>query len=123
MTAEKILLTSVREATDAIDLVGSNNSALMATRAIHINVLLRVVPGDEARLLKWTYNDVGAEAAISRQAYQEEEGAVTDMIVMGTVYQHREVRRVLADNPALRPWIDAIENVVENATETLDARY
>jgi hypothetical protein len=120
MTAEKILLTSVREATDAIDLVGSNNSALMATRAIHINVLLRMVPGDEARLLKWTYNDVGAEAAISRQAYQEEEGAVTDMIVMGTVYQHREVRRVLADNPALRRWIHAIENVVENATETRD---
>jgi hypothetical protein len=121
MTAEKILLISVREATEAIDLLGSNNSALMATRAIHINVRLRSVPGEEARLLKWTYNDVGAEAAISRDAYQGEEGAITDMIVMGTVYQHREVRRVLTDNPKLRRWIDAIENVVENAGETRDA--
>ena len=121
MTAEKILFTSVREATEAIDLVGSDNSAMMATRAIHINVLVRAVPGDEARMLKWTYNDVGAEAAISRHAYRGEEGAVTDMIVMGTVYQHREVRRVLADNPVLHRWIAAIEKVVESARETLDA--
>jgi hypothetical protein len=119
MTAEKIELHTVREAFEAIDRLGSNNSKLMATRAIHINVLIKKVPGPEARLLKALYNDIGAEAAISSQAYQEEEGAVTDMIVMGTIYQHREVRRVLESDPRLRSLIDAIESVVENATETL----
>jgi len=118
MTAERIELRSVREATEAIDRLGSNNSRLMATRAIHINVLVRQVPGPEARVLKTLYNDVGAEAAISSQAYTAEQGAVTDMIVMGTVYQHREVRRVLAEDLKTRPWIDAIESVVENTPET-----
>lgn len=118
MTAEKIELHSVREATEAIDRLGSNNSRLMATRAIHINVLVREVPGPEARVLKALYNDVGVEAAISNQAYKAEQGAVTDMIVMGTLYQHREVRRVLAEDPQTRPWIEAIESVVENTPET-----
>jgi hypothetical protein len=117
MTAEKMDLHCVGEAIEAIDRVGSDNSSLMATRAIHINVLVRQVPGIEARLLKTLYNDIGAEAAISRQAYSQEEGAVTDMIVMGTVYQHREVRRVLSGDPQMEKWIKEIELVVENADE------
>lgn len=121
MTAEKIELHSVREAFEAIERLGSNNSLLMATRGIHINVLIRRVPGTEARLLKAVYNDIGAEAAISSQAYQEEEGAVTDVIVMGTLYQHREVRRVLQSDARTRQWIDAIEVVVENSAEAREA--
>jgi hypothetical protein len=117
MTAQRIELRSIKEATEAIDGLGSNNSSLMATRAIHINVFLRQVPGLQARLLKTLYNDVGAEAAISHQAYSQETGAVTDMIVMGTVYQHREVRRVLAGDPRVRSWIAEIEHIVENAGE------
>ena len=118
MDARKIVLDSIREATAAIEGLGSGNSRLMATRAIHINVLVRQVPGSEARFLKTVYNDIGAEVAISHQAYFEEDGAVTDMIVMGTVYQHREVRRILTDNWRIRPWLEAIETVVENATES-----
>ena len=118
MDARKIVLDSIREATAAIDGLGSDNSRLMASRAIHINVLIRQVPGPQARFLKTVYNDIGAEAAISHQAYFEENEAVTDMIVMGTIYQHREVRRILTDNPKIHPWLEAIETVVENAPES-----
>jgi hypothetical protein len=117
MDAERIIFESVEAATRAIDGIGSNNSRMMATRAIHVNVMLRRVPGPLAKTLKTAYNDIGAEAAISSSAYYEEQGAVTDMVVMGTVYQHREVRRVLVDNATVRPWIEAIETVVENAPE------
>lgn len=117
MNAERIILESVEAATDAIDALGSNNSRMMATRAIHINVLLRRVPGPLAKAVKTAYNDIGAEAAISSHAYYDEAGAITDMVVMGTVYQHREVRRVLIDTATVRPWLEAIEAVVENSPE------
>ena len=52
MDARKIVLDSIREATAAIEGLGSNNSRLMASRAIHINVLVRQVPGPEARFLE-----------------------------------------------------------------------
>ena len=119
MKAEKITIETVQQATRAIDALGSTNSELMATRAVHINVLARDVPGQEARLLKRTYNDVGAEVAVSHDVYYEKEGAVTDIIVMGTVYQHREVRRILGESPMAARLIAAIEVVVENASETL----
>jgi len=118
MEAEKIELSSAAEATEAIDKLGSDNSRLMATRALHVNVLVKQVPGADARLLKSVYNDIGAEAAISRHAYREEEGAVTDMIVMGTLYQHCEVRRVLKGNAVIKPLLDAIEAVVEGVKGT-----
>jgi hypothetical protein len=120
MDARKIEFSSMREAIQAIDAVGSGNSRFMAGRAIHINVLIRKVPGFEAKLLKATYNEIGAEAAISHHAYHEEEGAVTDMIVMGTVYQHREVKRILIENPQVQPWVEEIEKVVESSPEILE---
>jgi hypothetical protein len=117
MIAEKMEFDSVEEATGAIDDIGSNNSRMMATRAIHINVMVRQVPGQDARFIKTVYNDIGAETAISKEAYYEEQGAVTDMLVMGTVYQHREVRRILGENPHFHALMQAIELVVENAPE------
>jgi len=120
MKAEKIEFESIRAAEGALDRIGSGNSRLMASRAVHINVLVRQVPGDDARTLKRAYNEIGAEAAVSKQVYEQEQGAATDMIVMGTVYQHREVRRVLTANPAAKPWLDVIEEVVETAKETTD---
>jgi hypothetical protein len=120
MFAQQIHLATVRQAAEAIDGLGSNNSEMMATRAIHINVLLTDVPGEAARFIKAHYNDLGAEAAISGRAYRGVEGVVTDVIVMGTVYQHREVRRVLWSGwPWIRPWLEAIERIVENARETV----
>lgn len=114
MIAEKLELSSVSEATEAIDAIGSGNSQMMATRAIHVNVLVRGVPGPEARFLKTVYNDIGAEAAISHHAYFQEAGAITDMIAMGSIYQHREVRRILAGNPKFRSLLEAITSVVED---------
>lgn len=120
MSARKVVLQSVATATRAIDDLGSNNSEMMATRAIHINVLVEKIPGDAARLIKTIYNQVGAEAAISSKAYYGEEEVVTDMIAMGTVYHHREARRVLvAGSPWVRQWLDEIEAIVENASETV----
>jgi hypothetical protein len=117
MRAESIRLESVEQARIAIDAVGADNSEFMATRAIHINILLRRVPGLEARFLKRTYNDIGAEAAISSDAYQGTEGVVTDMVVMGTIYHHREVRRVLAESPNVQPLLHAIEEVVKSSSD------
>lgn len=118
MKAAKADLKSVSRAVEAIDALGSNNSELMATRAIHINVLVKGVPGDTAKTIKKAYNEIGAEAAISSDAYYEVEGTITDMIVMGTIYQHREARRVLSQNEPVRQWINAIAEVVEEAPET-----
>ena len=117
MIAEKIEFSCVAQAQTAIDGIGSGNSELMATRAIHVNVLVKEVPGPEALFLKTVYNDIGAEAAVSHQAYFREPGAITDMIVMGTIYQHREVRRILMHNPKFRGLLDAITHVVENFRE------
>ena len=120
MLAERIELGSMGQARKAIEALGSSNSEVMAARAIHINIVLRRVPGNDARIIKAHYNDVGAEAAISNRAYKGEEGVMTDMIVMGTVYQHREVRRVLGEFQAsIQRWIDAIEAVVNTAPETM----
>jgi hypothetical protein len=117
MIAQEIQFHSVKSASEAIDSLGSNNSQLMASRAIHINLIMRQVPGVDAKSIKKVYNEIGAEVAISRQAYYEDEGAVTDMIIMGTVYQHREARRILVDVQHLKPYIDAICWAIENSEE------
>ena len=113
MHAEKIEFSSVERAAAALDALGSSNSEVMATRAVHVNVVVRGAVGSEALLLKRAYNEVGAEAGISHDAYCEKEGAVTDMIIMGTLYQHREVRRVMAGNAAVANLLRAVEAVVE----------
>ncbi|MDA8406745.1 MAG: hypothetical protein M0T73_07815 [Deltaproteobacteria bacterium] len=117
MLAEKLQISSVKSASKAIDSVGSNNSELMASRAIHINLIMRKVLGVDAKSLKKIYNEIGAEVAISRQAYYEEKDAITDMIIMGTVYQHREARRILVDSKNLKPYVDAISEAIENSDE------
>ncbi|MDR3604388.1 MAG: hypothetical protein P4L38_07130 [Syntrophaceae bacterium] len=117
MIAEKIQFDSVKSASEAIDSVGSNNSELMASRAIHINLIIRQARGVDAKSLKKIYNEIGAEVAISRQAYYEEKDAITDMIIMGTVYQHREARRILVDSNSLKPYVDAISAAIQNSDE------
>ncbi len=117
MIAEKIQFESVKSASEAIDSVGSNNSELMASRAIHINLIIRQARGVDAKSLKKIYNEIGAEVAISHQAYYEEKDAITDMIIMGTVYQHREARRILVESKSLKPYVDAISAAIENSDE------
>jgi hypothetical protein len=120
MIAEKIDFESVKKATEAIDSIGSNNSELMASRAIHINLIMRQILGKDAKLIKKVYNEIGAEAAISREAYYEEDCVTTDMIIMGTVYQHREARRILGDTHELKPYIEAISLAIESSIEVID---
>ncbi len=115
MLAEMIELKNVKSATEAIEGVGANNTGMMATRAIHVNLLIRRVPGAQAKFVKTVYNDIGAEVAISSDAYYEKDGTMTDMLVMGTIYQHREVRRILDGNRETKPIVEAIAIVVEEA--------
>ncbi len=117
MSAKKVAFQSVSEATTAVESLGANNAAMMAGRALHINIRLTQVPGSEAKQIKTFYNEIGAEAAISSAAYYEEEGAITDMIVMGTIYHHREAKRVLQTRDDLKKWIDVISDVVESSSE------
>jgi hypothetical protein len=106
---------NVQEAINAIEAVGASNSVMMGTRALHFNVLISGVPAAHARALKKAYNEVGAEAAISHAAYYEEECETTDVLAMGTLYQHREARRVLEDKPALSDIVRAVTAEVEKA--------
>ena len=71
MEAHKLTFRSITEAVVELDRVGSSNSRLMAERAIHLNVLLKEVPGEDAWVLKTAYNDIGAEAAISHARVPE----------------------------------------------------
>ncbi len=114
MKADKREFTGVGQAEAAIEAIGSTNADMMALRAVHVNVLVRDVPGPIARTMKQTYNDIGAEAAISHDAYYDNTDAPTDMLVMGTIYQHREARRILADQQALQEILSAIELVAES---------
>lgn len=113
MPAEKVEFKSVQEACEAIEGLGSSNSELMATRAVHVNIVMRDVPGGRARTLKRIYNDIGAEVAVSHDAFYEKEGVSTDMIVMGTIYQHREARRILADDDEMTAILNEIYEIVE----------
>ncbi len=122
MPAEKIKFKSVQEAWEAIEAIGSSNSEIMATRAVHVNILMRDVPGKRARTLKRIYNDIGAEVAISHDAFYEKEGVITDMIVMGSIYQHREARRILADDPEMTSILDDINEIVETETGDVQQR-
>lgn len=115
MPAEMIELKNVESAIKAIDAVGANNSGMMAARAIHVNLLIRQVPGTQARFIKTVYNDIGAEVAISSDAYYEKIGCVTDMLVMGTIYQHREVKRILNGHNEIKSILEAIAAIVEQA--------
>lgn len=118
MKAEKIDFTSVGQAARTIDAIGSSNSLMMAKRSIHFNILFRQVPGDHSRTLKRAYNDIGGEVAISHDAYYAEKEVTTDMIVMGSVCQHQEVRRILGEDPVMEPYLDAISAVLNEAPET-----
>jgi hypothetical protein len=120
MNAEKIIFHSIRGAREAIEAIGADNSQKMAGRAVHINIRVKNVPGKEARRLKSVYNDIGAEAAISRSAYEGAENIVTEMIIMGTLYQHREVKRVFQEDEAMAPWIQVIARIVENCAEAAE---
>jgi hypothetical protein len=89
--------------------LGAKNVEMMARRGVYANILVKDVPGAHARLLKRHYNDVGGEVAISHDAWLEKKDAVTDILVMGSIHQHGEVRAALGSSPELQPILDAIK--------------
>lgn len=115
MDAKIVEFKNLDEAAEIIRSIGAENSGMMAGRSIHINIRVKDIPGRLAKRIKLAYNDLGAEAAISAPAYHEEEGVITDMIIMGTVYQHREARRILMDIEELHPWLEALSRVVNES--------
>jgi hypothetical protein len=120
MKAKRIQFSSLRDAVDAIESIGAGNGLMMAGKALHVNILLYSVPGPQAKKLKAAYNDIGAEAAISSDAYFEKEGAITDMIIMGTIYQHREVRRILSGLEELADHLTRIAEIVDLSHEAVE---
>jgi hypothetical protein len=113
MRARILTLDSLKDAMGAIEEIGASNSEFMATRAIQINCRLDGVPAKEAREIKKVYNEVGAEAAISHGAFYDEGAQFTDMIIMGTLAHHREVRRVLGHREDLKDLIMTLKDLVE----------
>ncbi len=115
MDAKIVEFTTLDEAAETIHGIGAENSGMMAGRSIHINIRVKDIPGYLAKRIKYTYNELGAEAAISAPAYREEEGVITDMIIMGTVYQHREAKRILMDVAELQGWLVLISRLVDES--------
>jgi NAD/NADP transhydrogenase alpha subunit len=113
MKSNRIGVDSLDELRAAIDKLGARNSDMMAHRGIYGNVMVEKVPGVHARLLKRHYNDVGAEVAISHDAWLEKEDAVTDILVMGSLYQHGEVRAALAAVSEIQDLLTAIKEALD----------
>lgn len=112
MQAKKLYVDKLDELTQILDDIGSGNSAMMATRGVYVNVMITDVQSSNALLLKQYYNDVGAEVAISSDAYHRKEGVITDIVVLASLYQHREVRRNLSNNSEMRTLLDMIETTI-----------
>lgn len=115
MEAKILDIESIEQAVEAIESVGASNSEFMATRAIQMNCLVKDVPVEKARAIKKFYNEVGAEAAISHDAFYGEDCQSTDMMIMGTLAHHREVRRVVEHREDLRDVIQTVKKLVEHA--------
>jgi hypothetical protein len=114
MKIELVQCHRTDELSSIIESLGAGNSEMMALKGIFANVRIYDVPGPKAKLLKRYYNDVGAEAAIGSDAYYDKEGAVTDIIAMGSLYQHREVRRALSDDLSIKPLLKEIEQLLNS---------
>lgn len=113
MKAEKAQLNTLEEVRETIDKIGARNSEMMAARGVYANILVRDAPGSLARLLKRHYNDVGGEVALSYNVWLEKEGAMTDILVMGSLHQHGEVRAALGTIPEIRDLLKAIKSALD----------
>ena len=113
MTAKKVQTDVLDDLRKTIDELGAKNSDMMALRGVHRNVLVESVHGAHARMLKRYYNDVGAEVAISHDTWLEKKDAVTDILVMGTLFQHGEVRAALATVTELQELLNFIKMALD----------
>ena len=113
MIGKKLQLDNFEELSETMNRLGAKNSEVMATRGIYRNVLVKEVPGAHARMLKRHYNDVGAEVAISHDAWLEKEGLVTDILVMGSLFHHSEVRSALSTVTELQELLSAIKTALD----------
>lgn len=113
MIVKKIHANTQDELCEAMAKLGARNTEMMSLRGIYRNLIVTDVPGPHARILKRYYNDVGAEVAISHDAWLEKEGVVTDILVMGSLYQHGAVRAALATVPEMQDLLTAIKASLE----------
>lgn len=113
MIAKKVQIESADQLLETMDKLGARNTDMMALRGIYRNIIVKDVPGAHARMLKRHYNDVGAEVAISHDAWLEKDGVVTDILVMGSLYQHGEVRAALGAVSEIQDLLTAIKGALE----------
>lgn len=113
MIAKKVQVESADQLLETMDKLGARNTDMMALRGIYRNIIVKDVPGAHARMLKRHYNDVGADVAISHDAWLEKEGVVTDILIMGSLYQHGEVRAAMATVSEIQTLLSAIKEALE----------
>jgi len=113
MIAKKVQIESADQLLETMDKLGARNTDMMALRGIYRNIIVKDVHGAHARMLKRHYNDVGAEVAISHDAWLEKDGVVTDILVMGSLYQHGEVRAALGAVSEIQDLLTAIKVALE----------
>jgi hypothetical protein len=113
MIAKKVQIERAEQLLETMDKLGARNTDMMALRGIYRNIIVKDVPGAHARMLKRHYNDVGAEVAISHDAWLEKDGVVTDILVMGSLYQHSEVRAAMATVSEIQTLLSAIKAALD----------
>ncbi len=118
MELAKLELPDLQAAEQALLSVGADlrGVAIMKEKAIFRVVKVKDVPLRAANLLKQTFLAHGAEAAVSRETAALA-ADTTDVILMGTLAQYREILERLREQPfGLRALSDALEKFLwENA--------
>lgn len=111
MELAKLELPDLQTAEQTLLSVGADSRgvAIMKEKAVFRVVKVKDVPLRAANLIKQTFLAHGAEAAVSRETAALS-AETTDMILMGTLAQYREILARLREQPfGLRALSDELE--------------
>ncbi len=94
-----VLIKNLKEAQDFVRLIGSDEKALayMGPKAVHRVIKLKNIRSFVANIIKQEMLAKGGEAAVSRQALFAE--GHTDVLLMGTIKQYRQLNKKLRLQP------------------------
>ncbi len=116
MELTKLEISGLQEAEEALSSVGADPGgiAIMREKAVFRVVKLTEVPLRAANLIKQTFLAHGAEAAVSRETAALK-AETTDMILMGTLAQYREILPRLRAQPfGLRALSEELEKFLRD---------
>ncbi|HZJ84198.1 MAG TPA: dihydropteroate synthase [Syntrophomonadaceae bacterium] len=110
-----VLIDNLREAQDFIKLIGSDDKAFgyMGPKAIHRIIKLKNIRSLAANIIKQEILSKGGEAAVSKSALFAE--GYTDVLLMGTIKQYRELNKKLKLQPfGLKKIASEIDAIIRN---------